>query len=407
MIQYRKPVTILLSICLAAFFFFDLSAPAISKSPGMKPGSGNHPPPTGNHNTLTSLECPKDPVARQRKFMAAYKKLLAVMGTGEGGKMDTPQKRKAYAIYKFYENCYANAGKYPPATGRYIKSLLLTCHTGWKTSHNILSVGMAIREIVPYESLKRVEISIRNKSDREFFRAMNNRMSHPAPIPPNAFGVYPVDGKKRFTDKDILDVGHEAATLVKTKYGNLAYGCKTSWSSGILKIHWKIHPVGWKCPDGRGNIFVKIVPKGEKDADWIPCGGFACPTSIRKSDKGTERSAKQAIITSRFYDRFNRKKIKEGTFSTITLVKLKQVSAKAIIIRWKGDTPNKYDHVEVSRKTIDLRKHKSIFLKPGFYRFEYNDVRGNPPAGFYGKSDLFEVKDEGDMEIEIGVNPAI
>ena len=84
--------------------------------------------------------------------------------------------------------------------------------------------------------------------------------------------------------------------------------------------------------------------------------------------------------------------IKEGTFSTITLIKLKRVPAKGIIIQKRGGTPEKYSCVEVSRKFIDLRRHRSFSLDPGFYRFEYNDVRGNPLIGFYDKSDVFEMK---------------
>jgi hypothetical protein len=115
-------------------------------------------------------------------------------------------------------------------------------------------------------------------------------MSHPAPIPPNAFGVYLVGEKEKLSDNVIIDAGHEAATLVKTKYGNLVYGCKTSWSKGILDIHWKVHPVDWKCPDGRGNIFVKIVPKGNKDTVWISCGSFVCPENGGKSNNEGDKN---------------------------------------------------------------------------------------------------------------------
>jgi hypothetical protein len=42
--------------------------------------------------------------------MEAYRNLLKVMVTGEGGKMDTPRKQKAYEIYQFYEKCLEASG---------------------------------------------------------------------------------------------------------------------------------------------------------------------------------------------------------------------------------------------------------------------------------------------------------
>jgi len=154
------------------------------------------------------------------------------------------------------------------------RSLLLGCSSRFDSSRHLLSIDMSVKEKVAYESLKRVEISVRSSEGKEYFRAMNNRMSHPAPIPPNAFGLFPVGEKKKLSLKDIKSAGMEAAITVKNRYGYLIDGCKTTYDKGILAIHWKIHSEGWQFPDGKGYIFVKIVPKREKDAPWMNCASF-------------------------------------------------------------------------------------------------------------------------------------
>ena len=155
-------IIVILSLCVVVYFSFGFAVPSMSKSLGLKSNSAEHAPPTRSDNTPVDLKCPQDPATLQQKLREAYERLLAIMGTGEGGKMDTPQKRKAYAAYKFYKDCYTRVGNVPSDFILYLKSLLVSCQAGWKTHHTILSVVTVVREAVPYESLKRVEISIRN-----------------------------------------------------------------------------------------------------------------------------------------------------------------------------------------------------------------------------------------------------
>ena len=228
------------------------------------PGRGTGKIQVGNH-----LECPKDIKVLRKKYEEAYKKLLAVMGTGEGGKMDTPQKQKAYEVYQFYKNCYATRSGISANTETASQSLLLTCFS--RVLHQILSIDMSVKETASYNSLKRVEISIRTPEGKEFFRAMVNRSSSCAPIPPNAFGVFPVGEKENPSLKDIKSAGHEARIPLQTQYGSLAPGCKTFWNEGTLDIHWQIHVAKW--PTGnQGFIYVKIIPKHGKPTSWIRCG---------------------------------------------------------------------------------------------------------------------------------------
>lgn len=77
--------------------------------------------------------------------------------------------------------------------------------------------------------------------------------------------------------------------------------------------------------------------------------------------------------------------------------------------RWSGDTAYQYQYNEISREAVNITKlpDKMIVLEPGFYQFEYNDVRSDPPVGFYGKSNIFEVKDGEDKNIDVFLQSAL
>ncbi len=64
----------------------------------------------GETQNAPKLECPKDMKVLLKKYKEAYNKLLALMGTGEGGKMDTPQTREAARRYRFYADCLKRSG---------------------------------------------------------------------------------------------------------------------------------------------------------------------------------------------------------------------------------------------------------------------------------------------------------
>jgi len=278
--------------------------------------------------------------------------------------------------------------------------LLFQCTFNIDRDNKIVFLDTSIVETEPYESLKRVEISLRDKNGKEFFRAMNNRMDHPAPIPPNAFGVYPVDTKKVLTDSDIINAGHEAATLVKEKYGNLVEGCKTSTAQGILKIHWLVKVDDGDFLDHNIYPFVKIIPQGEKDAPW----NF-CSSSIDNPQSAQPIKTRLATVTPLLCFKENACQ----AVDKIILVRLSRQKRKGIIKIWAEDRAFEYEFKEVSRKAIVIKKlpGHTLLLEPGFYRFEYNDVTGNPSVGLYGKSEIFEAKAGYKMKIHMWMMSAI
>ncbi len=56
-------------------------------------------------------DCPREKETLYRLYHDSYSKLLSVMETGEGGKLDTIQKQEADEKYKFYAECMKRFGK--------------------------------------------------------------------------------------------------------------------------------------------------------------------------------------------------------------------------------------------------------------------------------------------------------
>ncbi len=78
--------------------------------------------------------------------------------------------------------------------------------------------------------------------------------------------------------------------------------------------------------------------------------------------------------------------------------------------RWSGDTSGQVKYVEAKTWEVRLSDFPGglIFLEPGRYQFKHNSVSGNPPSGFYGTSDYFEVKAGDNIpSVQLWLNAAI
>jgi hypothetical protein len=78
--------------------------------------------------------------------------------------------------------------------------------------------------------------------------------------------------------------------------------------------------------------------------------------------------------------------------------------------RWPGDTSGQYRYVEQGLWEVRLSDFPGglIPLEPGFYQFKHNSVTGQPPSGFYGNSDYFEIKaGEEVVLVQLELNAAI
>jgi len=115
---------------------------------------------------------------------------------------------------------------------------------------------------------------------------------------------------------------------------------------------------------------------------------------------------KSATVTPKFILSHNGKEI---SLSKVTLIRLSQHKREGTMQRWTGDTAFQYSYKEISREDIILKdlKEKTITLEPGYYQFKYNDVSGVPPSGYYGDSNVFEVKTGDALTISLMINAAI
>ncbi len=99
-------------------------------------------------------------------------------------------------------------------------------------------------------------------------------------------------------------------------------------------------------------------------------------------------------------------------FSTFTgtLIQLRNKKTyKGEVKRWAGDT-NHYSALEpFMEKKIKARHftNGAIPVEPGQYQLRFNSVNGSPPAGFYGKSAILEVKRGKLVVIPLALTPAI
>ena len=78
--------------------------------------------------------------------------------------------------------------------------------------------------------------------------------------------------------------------------------------------------------------------------------------------------------------------------------------------RWEGDTGSQYKYIEIEKRELRLNNFAggSILLKSGIYQIKHVSASGQPPSGYYGKSNIFEIKvGQEPVEIQILLNPAI
>ena len=98
-------------------------------------------------------------------------------------------------------------------------------------------------------------------------------------------------------------------------------------------------------------------------------------------------------------------------FASVTLIRYRQEVSEqgSRTQRWPGDTSGQTQYVETGQWEVSLCDFPDgqIALEPGTYRFKHNSAGGNPPSGFYGESDIFEVKVGDEIVVPVLLNAAI
>lgn len=99
------------------------------------------------------------------------------------------------------------------------------------------------------------------------------------------------------------------------------------------------------------------------------------------------------------------------SFASVTLTRYTREAQDEGVTsqRWPGDTSGQIKYIETGQWVVPLRDFPEgvMPLEPGFYQFKHNSVAGQPPSGFYGNSDYFEVKAGEDVAVKISLNAAI
>jgi hypothetical protein len=118
------------------------------------------------------------------------------------------------------------------------------------------------------------------------------------------------------------------------------------------------------------------------------------------------------LVKPVFIHACNREPIPLDHVGSVTLIRYEQQPQdKGVTMkRWAGDTSGQYKYVEKEKRKLKLSDFPDgvIPLEPVLYQFNHNSVYGQPPSGFYGKSNFFEIKPgEEIIDVQILLNPAI
>lgn len=167
-----------------------------------------------------------------------------------------------------------------------------------------LIADFRVPEPVPFKSLSRVEISLRDSAEAEFFRGMYNASSEVSPIPPTAFGVFPVGEKDSFDLHDVRSAGLGAAYPAESLSAILLPDTSAGNSNGILRIEWWIQPKTWPPADPLVRIYGRALSDKSDDAEWMWLGDFNFAGNVPAAEDtgGASGSSADAPPYSALYD---------------------------------------------------------------------------------------------------------
>jgi|GEM_PF-2715003 len=139
------------------------------------------------------------------------------------------------------------------------------------------------------------------------------------------------------------------------------------------------------------------------------------PEEKRKATGGEEVNQvteKICLVKPIFIDVAYGKPMGLDDVSTVNLIRYeKQPQDEGVTMKhWSGETSDRNKYVEKEKRKLNLSDFPDgiIPLEPGLYQFNHNSVNGQPPSGFYGKSNFIEIKPgEETLDVKITLNPAI
>ena len=296
----------------------------------------------------------------------------------------------------------------PPPTDPVIMEFV---RAAYEKSADAFVIELVVPNIDAIKNLSRIELLISDSKDEATFAVMLNHGDRLDPIPPGNFGVV-IDPAN--DDRSIKNVSSAAGIPNRwdqsSPHGTLLKQSVSGEVNGNLGISVWIAPLGWA--PGHYTVKTRAVKWNHLPAPWQKLAEFDY------TGKGMEKVVQKAcLIKPIFINISNQEVMPFDRILSATLLRYDKLPQnKGVTVkRWAGDTSGKYKYVEKEKRTLTLSDFPGglIPLEPGIYQIQHNSVRGEPPSGFYGKSNsrrtrIFEVT-AGDeiIEVRIPLYPAI
>ena len=261
-------------------------------------------------------------------------------------------------------------------------------------------IELVVPSIDKIENLGRIELLISHGNDKATFGVVLNQGDYCDPIPPGNFGVI-IDPASN--DRSIKNVASGAGIPGRwdhiSPHGTLLKRSVSGVVNGNLGISIWIAPKDWA--PGHYVIKTRAVTWKHLPAPWQRLA------ELDYTGKGVENVVQTAcLIKPIFINISNQAVMPFDCVRSMTLLRYEnQPQDEGVTVkRWAGDTGSQYTYVEKEKQTLKLSDLQEglIPLESGMYKFKHNSVRGQPPSGFYGKSNFFEIK-AGDEIIEVGI----
>ena len=267
-------------------------------------------------------------------------------------------------------------------------------------------IELVVPNIDAIKNLSRIELLIADSKNAATFAVMLNYGDRLDPIPPGNFGVV-IDPAN--DDRSIKNVSSAAGIPngwdQPSPHGTLLKQSARGVVNGDLGISLWIVPLDWA--PGHYTIMTRAVQWKHLPAPWHKLAQFDY------TGTGVEKVVQNAcFIKPIFINASDQAVMPFDHVRSITLSRYDKLPQdKGVTVkRWAGDTSNQYRYVEKEKRTLNPSDFPGglILLEPGIYKFQHNSVHGQPPSGFYGKSNFFEITAEDEIiEVRIPLYPAI
>ena len=262
-----------------------------------------------------------------------------------------------------------------------------------------------VPDIHTIEGLGRIELLISQADNGATFGVMLNRSDWCNPIPPDTFGVIIDPASDDRSIKNVSSAGFNVQWDQASPNGTLLKQSAAGVIGGNLGIGLWIAPRDWN--PGRYVIKTRAVKRKHSPAPWQELAEFDY------TGAGVEEVTQNlCLVKPTFFNVSDQSIMPFDHVGSVVLIHYeRQKQDKGVVVKsWAGDASREYKYVEKKRQEMNFRDLSGglMSLEPGIYQFKHNSVHGQPPSGFYGESNFFEIKEgEKIIKVKIFLNPAI